>query len=103
MKRVQLPLPLATLTVATRSITSARTTVGDITVTPEGRMTLIRTPFFSFIRMRPTAVLVQRPDRSERLPIRDTTRLLQAGVLVLGFLIAAGIQRYVLHVKEQQP
>lgn len=100
---MQIRLIRGRITLATRTIAGQPVTVDGTTVIPEGRALLIQTPVTAFIRMRPTAVLVQRQGQSDRLPIRNATLLLQAGAIVLGFLITTGIQRYVIHTKEQRP
>ena len=67
-------------------------TVGDVTVTPQARVSIVRLPIGTFVWNRPTAILVQRDARVEQIPIRDLTRLLQLGLLGCG-LVASLIAR----------
>jgi hypothetical protein len=69
-------------------------TVGELTVTPEARALIIRLPTGGFVWNRPTAVLVERRGRVERIPIHDVTRIGQLGVLVLQLLLALAGRHY---------
>ena len=65
------------------------TTVGDVTVTPWSQALVVRLPFARLVWNRPTAVVVERAGRAERIPVLDVTRVLQLGLL--GFTVAVGI------------
>ncbi|MCC7354888.1 MAG: hypothetical protein IT330_14180 [Anaerolineae bacterium] len=64
-------------------------TVGDVTVTPQSQSLTVRWPFGGFVWNRPVAVLVERGGQTERIPIVDTTRMVQLGVLGFGLACAA--------------
>ena len=53
--------------------------VGDIEVTPESQAVMVRWPFGGMVWNRPAAVVVQRDDVKERIPIVDVTRVIQLG------------------------
>jgi uncharacterized spore protein YtfJ len=54
---------------------------GDVRVTPESSVVIMRLPFGAFVWNRPSAVVVERGGRVERLPIHGVTRIFQIGVL----------------------
>ena len=62
-------------------------TVRGITVTPVSRVLSVRLPFAEFVWNRPTAVVVERDGRVERIPILDVTRIAQLGLLALTVVI----------------
>mgnify|MGYP005843729069 CR=1 FL=1 len=64
-------------------------TVGNVTVTPQSQALIVRWPFGRFVWNRPVAVLVERNGRRERIPIVDTTRLVQWGFLGLSLACMA--------------
>ena len=57
--------------------------VGDTRVTPQTQTLSIRFPFGGMVWNRPAAVLVERDDVTQRIPILDVTRVAQvvAGVI----------------------
>ncbi len=57
--------------------------VGDTRVTPQAQAFSVRFPFGGFIWNRPTAVLVERDDLSQRIPIVDVTRVAQIALFGL--------------------
>jgi hypothetical protein len=63
-------------------------TVGDVTVTPRSRALVVRLPRGGVVWNRPTAVTVERAGQVRRVPVVDTTRILQLGLLALGLAIA---------------
>lgn len=65
-----------------------KVTEGDITVTPQSRVLIIRWPFGGLVWNRPIAVQVERScgADAERLPVVDLTRLVQVGLLGLSVL-----------------
>ena len=79
------------------------TVVGDTRVTPQSQSLVIQFPFGGFIWQRPTAVVVERDDLTQRIPIVDVTRVVQIVlfglVLTISVIIAvlAGRQRRVHH------
>jgi hypothetical protein len=73
------------------------TTVGDVTLTPQSQALTVRWPFGGFVWNRPVAVLVERGEQTERIPIVDVTRMAQLGLfglsLVFSVLILLGSAR----------
>jgi hypothetical protein len=63
-------------------------TVGDVTVTPQSQALSVRWPNGGFVWNRPVAVLVQRGEETERIPIVDVTRMAQLGLLGLGVVFS---------------
>ncbi len=51
--------------------------VGDTRITPQAQAFSIRFPFGGFVWNRPTAVLVERDDVTQRIPIVNVTRMAQ--------------------------
>ncbi len=75
-------------------------TVGNVTVTPQSQALIVRWPFGGFIWNRPIAVLVDRNGRRERIPIVDTTRLLQLGFL--GFSLACMAMAFISSSRQRR-
>lgn len=75
--------------------------VGGFRLTPQSRVLTLALPFASLVWHRPTAVTVEREGRSTRLPIRDATRLAQAG-LIGGCILIAIIGRMVANTGKEQ-
>jgi hypothetical protein len=77
--------------------------VGDTRVTPQAQAFSVRFPFGGFVWNRPTAVLVERDDLTQRIPIVDVTRAAQIALfgLVVTFSVIitllAARQRRVRH------
>ena len=65
-------------------------TVDGVTVTPESQALTLRWPGRSvgYVWNRPVAVLVDRGDGVERVPIVDLTKLAQVAIFVLGIVLA---------------
>ncbi len=63
--------------------------VGDTRLTPQAQAFSVRFPFGGFVWNRPTAVLVERDDVTQRIPIVNVTRAAQIAVfgLVLTFSV----------------
>jgi hypothetical protein len=75
-----------------QTLAGSPTTIGDMTVTPESSALVVRLPGrwpAAYVWNRPVAVVVQRGDTSERIPIVDVTRIAQLGLLV--GTLAAGL------------
>jgi hypothetical protein len=66
-------------------------TVGDITITPQFQALVVRLPIGGFVWNRPTAILVEQDGETKRVPIRDSTRIIQLWLLGFSvvFLIAS--------------
>ena len=65
-----------------------RATVGDISVTPESKALTVRWPGGGWVWNRPVAVLVERGEEKERIPIVDVTRVAQLALYGLGLAFA---------------
>jgi hypothetical protein len=61
--------------------------VHDLTLTPQSQVLIVRFPWGAYAWHRPTAMLVERNGRVERLPIVDLTRLIQLGFVGLCVVI----------------
>jgi hypothetical protein len=61
------------------------TTVGDTTVTPESSVLMVRLPGRwqgGYVWNRPVAVLVERGEERQRIPIVDVTRMAQVSLVM---------------------
>ena len=63
--------------------------VGDTRVTPQAQALVIRFPFGGFVWNRPTSVLVERDDMTQRIPIVNVTRVVQ--IALLGLVLAFSV------------
>lgn len=72
-------------------------TVGDTTITPQSHALIIRWPYGGFVWNRPRAILVERARQTQRIPIRDATRIVQIRLwgmaLLWAILIYLGSKR----------
>jgi hypothetical protein len=64
--------------------TGEKVTIGDAGITPESQALIIRWPNGGFVWNRPVAVLVERGETVERIPIVDVTRVAQLALLGIG-------------------
>ncbi len=63
-------------------------TAGNIRLRPQSQALIIRAGTgFSLVWNRPVAVLVERGDQTERIPIIDVTRVAQFAMLGLGSVL----------------
>lgn len=62
--------------------------MGNVSVTPQSQALIIRAPFGGLVWNRPVAILVQRGEQAERIPIVDVTRVAQLGLLGLSLAFA---------------
>jgi hypothetical protein len=69
-----------------QTISGDKVTVGDVTVTPQSQALTIRWPNGGLVWNRPAAVLVERGEQRERIPIVDVTRVAQLGLLGLSLV-----------------
>ncbi len=69
-----------------QTISGDKVTVGDVTVTPQSQALTIRWPNGGLVWNRPAAVLVERGEQTERIPIVDVTRIAQLGLLGLSLV-----------------
>ena len=63
--------------------------VGDTRVTPQAQAFSVRFPFGGFVWNRPTAVLVERDDVTQRIPIVDVTRVAQ--IVLFGLVVTFSV------------
>ena len=70
-----------------QTISGDKVTVGDVTVTPQSQALTIRWPNGGLVWNRPAAVLVERGEQTERIPIVDVTRIAQLGLLGLSLVL----------------
>ena len=65
-----------------QTVSGEAVTVGDVTVVPQSQaLTLRWGRYGGLVWNRPAAVLVERGDQTERIPIVDFTRAAQLGLL----------------------
>ena len=57
------------------------------TLIPESQALIIKFPYGGFVWQRPTAVLVQQGEQTQRHPITDVTRLTTWSVLAASLLV----------------
>lgn len=58
------------------------------TLIPESQALIIKFPYGGFVWQRPTAVLVQKGEQTQRHPITDVTRLATWSVLAASLLVS---------------
>jgi len=63
--------------------------VGDTKVTPQAQAFSVRFPFGGFVWNRPTAVLVERDDSTQRIPIINVTRVAQ--IVLFGLVLSISV------------
>jgi hypothetical protein len=63
--------------------------VGDTRITPQAQTFSLRFPFGGFVWNRPTAVLVERDDGTQRIPIVDVTRVVQ--IVLFGLVLTISV------------
>ena len=76
-------------------------TVGDVSITPQSRALIIRWPYGGLVWNRPTALLVDRGDYAEHIPIVDLTRKLQLTLLGLSSIFT--ILAFILSAQKGEP
>lgn len=74
--------------------------VGDVTVTPQSKALVMHAPFGGLVWNRPVGVLVERGERTERIPIVDVTRIVQLGLLALSVVFTVVI--FILSAKKRR-
>ena len=77
-------------------------TVGDVTVTPQSRALTVRWPRGGLVWNRPVAVLVERDEETERIPIVDVTRMAQLGLLGLSLAFSMIIMALSIRRKKEE-
>jgi hypothetical protein len=75
-------------------------TVGNLTVTPQSQALTVRWLAGGLVWNRPVAVLVEREGQTERIPIIDVTRVVQAGLL--GLSLGLGIVTFFQGIRHRR-
>lgn len=76
--------------------------VGDVTVTPQSRALTVRWPRGGLVWNRPTAVVVERGEETERIPIVDVTLMAQLGLLGLSLVFSMIIMALSIRRKKEE-
>jgi hypothetical protein len=87
-----------------QTLIGEKTTVGQISLTPQSQALMIRWPYGGVVWNRPLAVLVERDGQIERIRIMNVTRMTQFGLLGLTLIFCIIIllmQQGVLSVVEK--
>jgi hypothetical protein len=71
-----------------QTVSGEPVTVGDIVAIPQSQALTARWPVGGWVWNRPTALLVERGEERERVPIVDVTRVAQLGLYGLGLVCA---------------
>ncbi len=74
--------------------------VGDTRITPQAQAFSVRLPFGGFVWNRPTAVLVERDDLTQRIPIVDVTRVAQ--VAMFGLVVTISVIITLLAMRQRR-
>ena len=74
--------------------------VGDTRITPQAQAFSLRLPFGGFVWNRPTAVLVERDDLTQRVPIVDVTRVAQ--IALFGFVVLFSVIITLLATRQRR-
>lgn len=82
-----------------QTISGDKTTIGDVTITPQAQTFTIRLPYGGLVWNRPVAVLVERGGQTERISIVDITRVIQLGLLGLSLVFSIAI--FVLSTQQR--
>lgn len=87
-------------TVRRQTISGDKITIGDVTVTPQSQALTIRWPYGGWVWNRPVAILVERDEGTERIPIVDVNRIAQLGLLGLSLVFSMVI--FVLLARQRR-
>ena len=74
--------------------------VGDTRITPQAQAFSLRLPFGGFVWNRPTAVLVERDDMTQRIALIDVTRLMQ--IVLFGLVSAFSVIITLLAARQRR-
>ena len=74
--------------------------VGDTRITPQAQAFSVRLPFGGIVWNRPTAVLVERDDLTQRIPIVDVTRAAQ--IALFGFVLTFSVIIALLAARQRR-
>ncbi len=84
-----------------QTISAEPIVVGDTKVTPQAQALTVRLPFGGFVWNRPVAVLVERDDGTQRIPIVNVTRLVQ--IVLFGLILSFSVIITVLAAQRARP
>ncbi len=84
-----------------QTISAEPIVVGDTKVTPQAQALTVRLPFGGFVWNRPVAVLVERDDGTQRIPIVNVTRLMQ--IVLFGLIVSFSVIITVLAAQRARP
>jgi hypothetical protein len=71
-----------------QTVSGSPVSVGDVTVTPQSQALIVHWPSGGFVWNRPVAVLIERGQERERVPILDVTRMFQVGLVTFSVLLS---------------
>lgn len=74
--------------------------VGDTRLTPQAQAFSVRSPWGGFVWNRPTAVLVERDDLTQRIPIIDATRVTQ--IVLFGLVVTFSVIITLLAARQRR-
>jgi len=74
--------------------------IGDTRITPQAQAFSVRFPFGGLVWNRPTAVLVERDDLTQRLPIVDVTRVAQ--IVLFGIVLTFSVIITLLAMRQRR-
>jgi hypothetical protein len=84
-----------------QTVSGEAVTVGDVTVVPQSQaLTLRWGRYGGLVWNRPAAILVERGDQIERIPIVDFTRAVQLGLL--GFCLIFCMVAFVVSARRRR-
>ncbi len=84
-----------------QTVSGEAVTVGDVTLVPQSQaLTLRWGRYGGLVWNRPAAILVERSDQSERIPIMDVTRAVQVGLL--GFCLSFCMIVFVVSARRRR-
>jgi hypothetical protein len=83
-----------------QTVSGSSVTVGDVRLTPQSQALTIRWPYGGLVWNRPVAILVERGQQVERVPIVDVTRILQLVMLSLG--VTLGMITFALTIRHRR-
>lgn len=76
--------------------------IGDTRLTPQAQAFSVRFPFGGVVWNRPTAVLVERDDSTQRMAIVDVTRVMQIVLFGLGLTFSVIITLLAAQLRARQ-
>jgi uncharacterized spore protein YtfJ len=83
------------------TIAGAPVKVGSMTITPQSQMIILGASSGGFVWNRPLAVIVEQDGIIKHLPIIDTTRIFQLGLMGIAFVLSIlGILKFII-LKEK--